>query len=216
MKWFYAAAVFACAYSNGSAETVTEAAIALYTARHYPEAEAVLEKIVAADPQNAAACYYLGMALRHRNTDHALGDAVVWLEKAVALARDNAAYVADYGETCFLIADQERSPLFATRGRDALKTAIALNPGLLGARASLMEFYARAPWPLGGSSAALAQAVEISQRDSARGLCAYLRLAEIFEKKDDRRAGRTACQGALKLDPNNATAAAALARLSAP
>jgi len=51
---------FACVLSYAHAETAIEAAIGLYVAKHYPEAEAALKKVIAADPKNAAACYYLG------------------------------------------------------------------------------------------------------------------------------------------------------------
>jgi hypothetical protein len=102
---------------------------------------------------------------------------------------------------------------YALRGRDAMKRTIALDPGQLEARADLMEFYARAPWPLGSSSRALGQADEIGRRDRVRGVRAELRLAQLFEQKDDRSDARDACKAALELDPADAAAAAALARL---
>jgi len=206
-------AAFACGLSVARAQTATESAIGLYQAKYYSAAEAALEKIVAAEPHNAAACYYLGLSFRQPGSGQSLDQAASWLERAAGLEPGNAAYVADYGEACLLLAGQKRSLHYALRGRDTLKRAIELNPGHLNARSSLMEFYARAPWPWGSSGAALDQAREIARRDPGRGLRAFLRLGQIFEKGGNRAAAGTACKEALKLDPGNATVVAALARL---
>lgn len=216
MRKGWAAVAFACALSCAHADTATDAAIALYSSRHYGEAQASFEKIATSNPQNAAACYYLGMIYQHRGGDRALNHSVAWLERAVKLAPDNANYLADYGGTCLLIADIERSFTYATRGRDAMEKAIVMDPNNLDARDGLMKFYAKAPWPLEDSSRALTQAKEIGRRNSARGLSACLRIAQIFEKNGDRSAAREACEAALKLDPANKTALAALARLGNP
>jgi tetratricopeptide (TPR) repeat protein len=212
----WAAAALACALSCAHADTATDAAIALYSSKHYTEAQAAFEKIATADPQNAAACYYLGIIYERRGGDRALNHAVAWLEKAVNLAPNNAGYLADYAGTCMLIADIERSFNYATRGRDAMEKAIVMDPNNLDARDGLMKFYAQAPWPLEDSSRALTQAEEIGRRNSARGLRAYLRIAQIFEKNGDRPAAREACKAALKLEPTNKTALAVLARLGNP
>ena len=208
-------AAFACGLALARAETAT-GAIGLYHAKHYPEAEAALEKVVAAEPRNAAACYYLGLSFRQAGPGQNLDQAASWLERAAGLEPRNAAYAEDYGLACLLLAERERSLRYALRGRDALKQAIALNPDQLNARSSLMEFYARAPWPWGSSAAALAQAEEIARRDPSRGLRACLRLAPMLEKSGPRSAARAAWQDALKLEPGNAAAVAALARLGLP
>jgi tetratricopeptide (TPR) repeat protein len=190
-------------------------AVRLYGDRHYPEAKAALERIAAARPQDAAACYYLGMTLRHRGDPQALDAAVVWLEKAVALAPANAAYLGDYGGTCLELADLHHSFTFATRGRSAMEKAILLNPDNLDARQGLMQFYARAPWPLGSSVRARTQADEILQRDPARGLRAFLVLGRALEKAGNRSEARAAYAVALKLSPSSPEAAAGEARLAA-
>jgi cytochrome c-type biogenesis protein CcmH/NrfG len=189
-------------------------AVRLYGERQYPEARAALERITAARPQDAAACYYLGMTLRHRGDPQALDAAVVWLEKAVALAPANAAYLGDYGGTCLELADQHHSFTFATRGRSAMEKAILLNPDNLDARQGLMQFYARAPWPLGSSARARTQADEILRRDPARGLRAFLVLGRALEKAGNRSEARAAYAIALQLSPASAEAAAGAARLT--
>ena len=193
------------------ADPALDAAIGLYRAQQYPAAQAALEKLAAAIPPDPAACYYLGMTLRHRGDDQALDDAVVWLEKAVALAPANATYLGDYGGTCLQLADQHRSFTFATRGRNAMEKAIALDPANLEARSGLMQFYARAPWPLGSKEQARTQADAIAQRDAARGVRAYLNLGRSYTKAGERADAREAYAAVLNLDPRNAEAKAALA-----
>jgi tetratricopeptide (TPR) repeat protein len=193
------------------ADPALDAAVGLYQAKQYPAAQAALEKITATSAPNAAACYYLGMTLRHRGDDQALDDAVVWLEKAVALAPANAAYLGDYGGTCLQLADRHHSFTLATRGRNAMEKAIALDPADLEARSGLMQFYARAPWPLGSKARALNQADAIAQRDAARGVRAYLSLGRSYTKSGERADARVAYAAVLTLDPNNAEAKAALA-----
>jgi tetratricopeptide (TPR) repeat protein len=190
-------------------------AVQLYSARQYPEAQAALERIVAAEPQDAAACYYLGMTLRHQGDDRARDAAVTWLEKAAALAPANATYLGDYGGTCLELADLHHSFTYATRGRNAMERAIALDPNNLNARQGLMQFYARAPWPLGSSAQARTQADEILRRDPARGLRTFLTLGRALEKAGNRAEARDAYAVALKLDPASPEATAGAARLDA-
>jgi hypothetical protein len=51
-----------------------------------------------------------------------------------------------------------------------------------------MEFYAKAPWPLGDADKAMEQAAEIARRDPKRGAAAYRDAGGIFEKRGPRRA----------------------------
>jgi len=86
-----------CAVPLAAASTDIDRAIALYNAKEYPAARAALEKITAAEPDNAAACYYLGEVLLLRGDDRALDDAIRWLDKAATLEPTNADYLADFG-----------------------------------------------------------------------------------------------------------------------
>lgn len=174
-------------------------AIALYNQKHYPEAKASLERLCGQEPTNAPATYYLGMSLMNLGSLDASKEV---LSRAVKLAPENASYLADYAGVCLLLADRDSSLVLALEGRDAMTRAIALNPADLDAREGLMEFYARAPWPIGDADKAFEMAAEIAARNPKRGADAYRLIATLFEK-----AGR----------PDRAQSARAAAqRLAAP
>lgn len=169
--------VFAIAFAGGISAIAAEAtgspaflaAETLFKARRYPEARAELEKIVVAEPQNAAACYYLGLAWKLRNDTEAMEQAVVWLAKAVELEPKNATYLADFGGTSLQLASRTRSYTAATKGRDAMEKSLTMDPNNLDAREGLFQFYTRAPWPIGSSAKAAAHLAEIQKRDLNRG-----------------------------------------------
>jgi tetratricopeptide (TPR) repeat protein len=158
----------ACLQAHASAATPFDDAVSLFQAKNYPAARAAFEKIATAEPNNAAACHYLGLVLLRRGDRTALDDAIVWLEKAVKLEPKNATYLADFGGTSLQLANRNRSYGAATRGRDAMEKAIQLDPANLDAREGLLQFYDRAPWPLGSSAKAAAQLEEIRRRDPDR------------------------------------------------
>ena len=186
-------------------------AISLYEAKKFPEARAVLEKITAAEPKNAAACYYYGMTLRLRGDSTALDDAAVWLAKAAELEPNNATYLADYGGTAMQLASKTRSISAANRGKDAMLKAIELNPNNLDAREGLLQFYAQAPWPIGSSSKAAAQADEIAKRDPQRGLLAQITVKTAAKKYADAAA---ICEDFLKKTPDHYLALYQIGRIA--
>ena len=210
------AVAFAGVLTGLSAGTPLEDAKALYLAQQYPAAEAALREVVKRQPQDPAARYYLGMTVGRRGDEAALNESAEILEKAAAMDPKNADYEYGYAKACFNLADRKHSLLFALRGRDATKHAIALDPRHLDAREALMEFYARAPWPLGGAKKALEQADEIARIDRMRGVEDDLFLSEIFEKNNAKSDARSACQAAIRLAPADPQAAATLARLGTP
>ena len=145
-----------------------DAAQHLLAAKKYPEAVAAFERIVAANPKHAGACHALGLALKARNDNAAFEQALKWLAQAVALEPANPIYLADFGGTSLQFAARTNSFSAATKGRDALEKAVALAPGDLDAREGLVQFYQRAPWPLGSSAKVAAHLKEIRQRDPER------------------------------------------------
>jgi tetratricopeptide (TPR) repeat protein len=183
--------------------TTLEAALSLYRAKRYPEARAAFEAIAAAEPENAAACYYLGRTLQRRGDSRALADAVPWLEKAVTLDPHNAEYLADYGGASMQLGDRAGSFSAATRGRDAMEKSLAINPANLDAREGLFQFYARAPWPLGSKAKAAAQLEEIRKLDPIRATALAV-LAKANAR--DYAAAFQLCEEILAANPDDYTA----------
>ena len=204
---------FACAAGQLYGETATEEAAKLYLARRYLEARELLAPLVAKEPANATACYYFGLALCHRGDAAARDAAAPWLEKAVKLDPNNPDFLADYAGNCLELAEQHHSYSLAVCGRDAMEKAIAMNPGELQGRFGLMRFYAQAPWPLASTDRAFDQAGEIARHEPARGLSALIWLGRYYAGKDKRASAIRAFRDALRLDPRNQTALAALEQL---
>lgn len=145
-----------------------DAAKKLFESRRYSEASAQLERIVATAPKNAAAHHLLGLTLKRRNDPAALEEALRSLSRAVELEPQNPVYLADFGGTSLQLAGRTNSIGAATKGRDAMEKAVALKPDHLDAREGLVQFYQRAPWPIGSSAKAAAHLEEIRKRDSDR------------------------------------------------
>jgi tetratricopeptide (TPR) repeat protein len=197
-------AALACAVCLAvAAAAPVDDALALLKQKRYPEARAALEKILAADPANAPACYYLALDLQ-RGPEPSLDQARGWLEKAVKLAPDKEPYLAEYGGVSLLIADRDNSFVAALEGRNAMVKAIAMNPADLDARDGLMQFYAKAPWPLGDPDKALELAAEIGKRDPRKGSAAYLLLAKVFKAQGHADREQAAADAAQRLAPRRA------------
>ncbi|HEX2853124.1 MAG TPA: tetratricopeptide repeat protein [Opitutaceae bacterium] len=185
------------------AGTPFEDAVALYQEKKYPDARAAFEKIVAAEPNNAAACHYLGLTLLRRGDAAALGESVKWMEKAAAIEPGNATYLADFGGTSMQLAGRTRSIGAATKGRDAMEKSLTLDPNNLDAREGLWRFYTEAPWPLGSSGKAAKQLEEIGKRDPDR---ATVMLVLTKANAKDYAAAFKLCEDILAKNPANYTA----------
>jgi tetratricopeptide (TPR) repeat protein len=156
---------------------------ALFHEQKWSEAQAVLEKAVAADPDNAEAYYLLGESFLYRNEAE---QAVPPLEKAVALNPTSSTYYNQLGNAYGLSAQQAGflSKLgWAKKSKAAYDKAVELDPKNLKARESLVEFCRQAPgFAGGGMDLAYAQAAEIEKIDPARGRMAFASLY-VSEKK---------------------------------
>jgi tetratricopeptide (TPR) repeat protein len=171
-----------CAAAAQACATPLDDAVALYRHKKYAEARAALEPLVAANPSNAAAAYFLAMTLQRAGGPGSLDAAKALLAKAVKLSPGDSGYLGEYAGVCLLLADRDSSLSLAMEGSSDMARAIEMNPDDLEARQGLMQFYAKAPWPLGDPAKALDMAAEIARRDPKRGLAAYLSIQEIFER----------------------------------
>lgn len=144
------------------------AALALIEARRFPEAHEALDAILKAEPGNAAACHHLGRVLARRSDPTALEESAKWHGRAAELEPRNAAYVGAYGGALLNAANKSRSFSTATKGRDMLEKAVALDPAQLDAREALFRFYYHAPWPIGSNAKAYAHLDALRKHDAER------------------------------------------------
>jgi len=141
------------------------------------EAQTLLKQVVAAEPMNAEAYFFLGQSFLYSND---AAQALPALEKAVELDPTNSRYVRHLGDACGMTA--QKAGLFAKMGwakkcKAAYDKAVELDPKDIAARWSVMEYCRQAPGFLGGGmEGAYVQAAEIKKIDSARGCAAYLEL----------------------------------------
>lgn len=177
-----------------------ESALALFNTQRFPEAHAALEKILAADPENAAAHHFLGRTIMKRNDKVALEEALVPLGKAVELEPDNAVYLGIYGGASLQFAGRTNSLSAANKGREAMEKALRLDPNYLEAREGLFQFYQRAPWPIGSNAKARVQLEEIRKRDP--DLATILEVGTKTNARDYPAAFKL-CEEVLRKNPDN-------------
>lgn len=149
----------------------------------YPEARSALEQIVAAEPRNAEALFYLGWTSLRLDRPEA---AVASLERAVAIDNAQSRYFRVLGDACGV--QIRRASFFtklgwARRCLAAYNRAVALDPDNVDARVARMGYYWHAPAIAGGGmDKARAEAEEIRRRDPVRGAQALADLL-VSEKK---------------------------------
>lgn len=160
-----------------------EQVTALFKQRQWVEAQVILQKVTASEPNNAAAWFYLGQTYLFRDD---AGNSVPAFEKATTLAPDDSIYQCYLGDAYGLSA--LKAGLFSKLGwaekcKGAYDRAVELDPKNIRARVSVMEFCRQAPSFLGGGmDKAYEQAAEIQKLDPVRGRKAYAGLY-IAEKK---------------------------------
>lgn len=150
--------------------------IALFHARRFTEARRLLEPCAPSDP---AAHFYVGRSwLAERDFERAIPH----FEKAAALEPRDADALMWLGRA--YAAKAERASMFqrlslAGKIHRLFDRAAALEPGNLGVKSDLIEFYLLAPGIMGGSvGKAREQAAEIRRRDALQGHRAFGRIEE--------------------------------------
>jgi tetratricopeptide (TPR) repeat protein len=151
-----------------------EQGVALFNARKYAEAKAVLLPFGSRD---ASAAFYLGQI---EMGDNSYDEATGWFEKAVQMNPKNAVYYdwlgRAYGRQA-QNANKFRLPFLARKTKNAWDTALSLDPDNLDVREDLISYYTQAPGVLGGSrDKARLMAVEIRKRSGYRGSIAVANL----------------------------------------
>jgi tetratricopeptide (TPR) repeat protein len=190
------------------------AAIALFDAKRVPEAREQLAALVAREPDNVRALWYLGQSeLKMQRRE----EAAATLAKAAELAPKDHRILADYGSASLLRATELgvsfRAIGFARRGRNALEKAVALAPDITGYREGLVQFYTRAPGFAGGDfDKAYAHIAEISKRDPARGTVIRANTLASEKRYDEALA---ACEKFLADHPDHYLALYTLGRIAA-
>lgn len=147
-----------------------------------PRAPSAIAALVKAEPRNAGARVLLvRLLLRQGKADAAIDIA----KAAVGLAPQDPqvhywlgnAYGMRLGQVGML-----SKLAIAPRLRDAFERAVQLDPDLVDARSSLVQFYLQAPAAIGGGlDEARRQAAEIAKRDPARG---HVARAQILMRED--------------------------------
>lgn len=152
------------------AETSLDSAVALYRSKDYPAARAAFDQLVAENPNNADAHFYLGV-LAEKQGENEL--AIQHLERATELGPTISKYFLELGGA-YGQAAKKASLLgkmgWAKKCGAALEKAVELDPDDLVARNGLISFYREAPSFVGGGiSKAYDQAGEIKKRDPVTG-----------------------------------------------
>jgi tetratricopeptide (TPR) repeat protein len=164
-------------------QAVRDEVAGLFNQRRWSEAQAILEKITAAEPANAEAWSFLGQTFLARNEGE---KAAAVLERAARLEPAKSGHQLLLGHAYGMATT--KAGLFgklsyARKCKAAYDKAVELDPASINARWSVMEFCRQAPGIVGGGlEHAYAQAAEIQKLDARRGRAAYASLYS-HEKK---------------------------------
>lgn len=187
------------------------AARQLISASRLPEAREPLEAILRREPGNLEAALLLAdvyHALRRRE------EAIDLLDPFLKKHPDNARLLASLGGECLMRAGELgpglRALRLSRRGSELLERAVAIAPGDLDGRETLLQFYRQAPSIAGGSiEKALQQAEGIARLDPVRG--AIWQSSILMQEKKFSEA-LAACETALAARPDDYVALFTLGR----
>lgn len=181
LAWIVLAAAALC--SVASAQQALETAKRQFEAGQYNKVVATLQAGLQKQPSNPDYHYWLARAFFELDDyDRAIQHA----ERAVELVPSNSDYRYWLARTYARKASRESSFSYARKAKAAFEDAVSVGPENIAARRALSEYYARAPWIVGGSdSKAREQCRAVAQLDPVEGhLCWATYWVE--EKKLDR------------------------------
>jgi len=176
--------LFALAGGNAHAVTVREASDLLE--QKDARAATAIADLFKAEPKNAdAKVLWVRVLLQH-------GEA----KKAIAIAKDAVELAPDNARTHYWLGNAYGHRIgqvgmisklaIAPKLRGAFERAVALDPDLVDARNSLVDFYLQAPSAMGGGiDKARSQVAQIAARDPAMGHAANARVLIADDKLDE-------------------------------
>lgn len=149
---------------------------------NYPAAMAALRAELAKNPQNGRAYYWMGRCYYELR---AYDDAAAQEERAAKLEPQNSVYHYWIARAYSEKAERERSFLAGRKVKSEFQEAVRLNPTNIEARRDLAQFYAEAPWIVGGSKEeARAQVDAIAALDPLEGHMARAQLWSSQKRPD--------------------------------
>jgi tetratricopeptide (TPR) repeat protein len=167
---------------TAAAPSPLEAARQQFEAGSYAAAIRTLQSAATAHPQDASLYFWMGRSyFEMKDFDDASGQ----LERAVKLDPNSAEYHDWLGRAYGRDADKNRSFWLARKSRQQFEEAVQLDPRNIRARRDLMEFYASAPWILGGSrEKAREQVAAITTLDPVEGALAEAEFYKDTKRRD--------------------------------
>ncbi len=185
------------------AQTNIDKAKKLWEAKNNTEAKKILLTIDDDNKDYAAAQFYLGRISADENN---FDDASDFFEEAVSANDKIAEYHLWLGNTYATIAQSAnmlRQGMLAPKMKNEWEKAVAIDPSLIDARRSLIQFYLQAPSFMGGSiDKAKEMAKEIIKVKPADG---HVQLGNIFLKENNPQAAEKEYNEAIKADPTYAS-----------
>jgi tetratricopeptide (TPR) repeat protein len=152
---------------GGAAASAVETARAAFETGNYSAAVQTVTAALSTGSGDSTLHYW---ALRSYYELHDYDKAVAHGEQAVRLDPGNAEYSRWLGRAYGEKAEQSHSFFLARKVKQAFEVAVHLAPASIPARRDLMEFFAQAPWIVGGDKQkAKEQVEEISRMDTTEG-----------------------------------------------
>lgn len=186
------------------AQSNVDKAKKLWETKNNNEAKKILSAIDKENKEYAAAQYYLGrISVDENNFDNASD----YFEEAVDVNDKIAEYHLWLGNTYATVAQKSnmlKQGMLAPKMRNEWEKAISIDPSLIDAKKSLIQFYLQAPSVMGGSvDKAKDLAGDISKTNPAEG---HLQMGNIYLKENNPQSAEKEYAEASKVDPKYFTA----------
>lgn len=186
--------------SQAIAQSNIDKAKKLWESKNNAEAKKILSSIDDNSKDYAAAQFYLGRILVDENN---FDDATDFFEEAVDANDKIAEYHLWLGNAYATVAQSAnmlKQGMLVPKMKSEWEKAVSIDPTLVDARRSLIQFYLQAPSIMGGSiDKAKEMAKEIIKLNPADG---HIQLGNIYLKENNPQAAEKEYNEAIKADPN--------------